>query len=197
MNGTTTALSASSRVAILTTVGFEEVELTEPLKALRDAGATVSVVSPKGPQVRAWKETDWGVEVPVDQELANADPSAFDALLLPGGVMNPDKLRMIPEAVAFVQHFFAEDKPVFAICHGSQTLIEAGVVGGRKLTSWPSLQTDLKNAGASWVDEETVVDGNLLTSRKPDDLPAFIEQAKQMLKDDAAATALAADQQND
>lgn len=182
-----TTQNSTPHVAILTTVGFEQVELTEPLEALRAAGIQVSVVSPKGPKVRAWKETDWGIEVPVDLELAKADPAKFDALLLPGGVINPDKLRLIPEAVKFVQHFFAQDKPVFAICHGPQMLIEAGVVDGRKMTSWPSLQTDLKNAGASWVDEETVVDGNLLTSRKPDDLPAFIERAQQMLVGAAAA----------
>ncbi len=179
---TDTKLS-NTRIAILTTVGFEQVELTEPLKKLRETGATVSVVSPKGPKVRAWNSTDWGIEVPVDEELENSDPSKFDALVLPGGVINPDKLRLIPEAVKFVQHFFAEDKPVFAVCHGPQMLIEAGVVGGRKLTSWPSLKTDLKNAGATWVDEETVVDGNLLTSRKPEDLPAFIARATQMLQD--------------
>lgn len=178
------------RIAILTTVGFEQVELTEPLEKLRATGATVSVVAPEGPSVRAWNSTDWGIEVPVDEKLADADPSRFDALVLPGGVINPDKLRLVPEAVKFVQHFFTEDKPVFAVCHGPQMLIEAGVVGGRKLTSWPSLKTDLKNAGADWVDQETVVDGNLLTSRKPDDLPAFVDCAKRMLRDISASSAV-------
>ena len=171
------------RVAIITTVGFEEVELTHPLKKLREEGATVSVVAPEGPKVKAWKETDWGIEVPVDVELSAAQPDDFDALVVPGGVINPDKLRLIPEAVAFVRTFFAAKKPVFAICHGPQMLIEAGAVKGRTLTSWPSLKTDLTNAGAEWVDREVVVDGQLVTSRKPADLPAFLEKAVSMLAD--------------
>ncbi|MDP9043669.1 MAG: type 1 glutamine amidotransferase [Pseudomonadota bacterium] len=170
------------RVAILTTVGFEEVELTHPLQALREAGAQVSVVAPEGPTVRAWNQTDWSIEVPVDLELADASADKFDALLLPGGVINPDKLRLLPKAVELVKDFFKAGKPVFAICHGPQILIEAGVVEGRTLTSWPSLKTDLKNAGANWVDQDAVVDGQLLTSRKPDDLPAFIAQAVTLLQ---------------
>lgn len=168
-------------IAILTTVGFEEVELTHPLKALRGAGARVTVVAPKGPTVRAWNQTDWGIDVPVDAQLKDVTAEAFDALLLPGGVINPDKLRLIPAAVTFVKDFFAADKPVFAICHGPQMLIEAGVVRGRTLTSWPSLKTDLVHAGATWVDKEVVVDGKLVTSRKPEDLPAFIDKAMDLL----------------
>jgi protease I len=160
-------------VAILATNGFEEVELTETRKALDSAGATTKVVSLEGGKIRAWKTKDWGIEVPVDQTLADANPRAFDALLLPGGVINPDKLRMDPQAVAFVRAFFDAGKPVAAICHGPWTVIEAGAANGRRITSWPSLKTDLTNAGASWVDQEVVVDRGLTTSRKPDDIPAF------------------------
>ena len=170
------------RVAIITTDGFEEVELTQPLQSLREAGAQVSVVSPKAGKVKAWNQTDWSIEVPVDQPLSRAKGSDYDALVVPGGVINPDKLRLLPEAVAFVKSFFDAGKPVFAVCHGPQLLIEAGVVKGRRLTSWPSLKTDLTNAGAHWVDEEVVVDGQLVTSRKPDDLPAFIAKAVEMLQ---------------
>jgi protease I len=173
---------SGKRVAIITTDGFEEVELTHPLQALREAGATVSVVSPKGPNVKAWNQTDWSIEVPVDQELSKASVGDYDALVVPGGVINPDKMRLLPEAVSFVKSFFDADKPVFAICHGPQLLIEAEVLKGRKLTSWPSLKTDLKNAGAHWVDKEVVVDGKLVTSRKPEDLPAFIAKAVEMLQ---------------
>ncbi len=170
------------RVAIITTDGFEEVELTQPLQSLREAGAQVSVVSPKEGKVKAWNQTDWSIEVPVDQALSRAKGNDYDALVVPGGVINPDKLRLLPEAVAFVKSFFDAGKPVFAVCHGPQLLIEAGVVKGRRLTSWPSLKTDLTNAGAHWVDEEVVVDGQLVTSRKPDDLPAFIAKAVEMLQ---------------
>ncbi len=168
------------RIAILATEGFEEVELTKPLKALQEAGATVEVVSPedriKMGQIRAWDETDWGKKVDVDVKLSAADPNSYDALHLPGGVMNPDFLRQNPNAVAFVRSFFTANKPVSAICHAGWTLIEADVVKGRTMTSWPSLHTDLRNAGAKWVDQEVVVDGNLTTSRKPDDLEAFNKQ---------------------
>ena len=171
---------AGKRVAILATEGFEEVELTKPKKALEEAGAQVDVIAPvsgiKGGGIKAWDMTDWGKKVEVDVKLSEADPADYDALQLPGGAMNPDHLRMEPMAVAFVQSFFAAGKPVAAICHAAWTLIEAGVVNGRTMTSWPSLKTDLKNAGANWVDQEVVVDGNLVTSRKPDDLPAFQEQ---------------------
>jgi protease I len=161
------------RVAILVTDGFEEVELTEPRKALDQAGADTRVVSPNGDEVRGWNFTDWGQTLPVDLKLEEARPQAFDALLLPGGVINPDKLRIIPAAVAFVKAFFDAGKPVAAICHGPWTIIEADKVRGRRMTSWPSVRTDLKNAGADVVDQEAVVDGNLVTSRKPDDIPAF------------------------
>ncbi|MGB7976519.1 MAG: type 1 glutamine amidotransferase domain-containing protein [Roseiarcus sp.] len=160
-------------VAILATDGFEQAELVEPQKALHQAGAETRVVSPKAERIRGWKSKDWGDEVRVDAPLDQAKPEDFDALLLPGGVMNPDSLRMLPKAVAFVKAFFDADKPVAAICHGPWTVIEAGGARGRQLTSWPSLKTDLKNAGADWVDKEVVVDQKLVTSRKPDDLPAF------------------------
>ena len=161
------------KVAILAADGFEQVELTEPQEALEKAGARTSIVSPAKGKVKAWKMTDWGKELPVDVPLASARAEDFDALLLPGGVMNPDKLRQEPQAVRFVRAFFDAGKPVAAICHGPWTLIDADVVRGRTLTSYPSIQTDLKNAGARWVDREVVTDGNLVTSRKPADLPAF------------------------
>ena len=164
------------KVAILVEDGFEQVELTEPRKALDAAGAQTLIVSPKSPRVRGWKSKEWGDEVTVDVPLDRARPGDFDALHLPGGVMNPDKLRMQPKAVEFVKAFFDAGKPVAVICHGPWTILEAGVVRGRRITSWPSLKTDLRNAGAQWVDEEVVVDGNLVSSRKPDDLPAFNRQ---------------------
>jgi protease I len=167
------------KVAILVTEGFEQVELIEPRKALDGAGATTQVVSPKEGEVRGMNHTDWGDKVPVDVKLGQAQPDDYDALLLPGGVMNPDFLRVDEKAVAFVKAFFDAGKPVASICHGPWTIIEAGCAKGRRMTSWPSLQTDLRNAGANWVDEEVVVDGQLVTSRKPDDLPAF---CREMLK---------------
>ena len=161
------------KVAILVTDGFEQVELTRPQRALDVEGAETQIVSPKPDRVRSWLYTEWGEEFPVDLSLARAKADDFDALLLPGGVMNPDSLRMQPSAVDFVKAFFDAKKPVASICHGPWTLIDAGVVEGRRMTSWPSLQADLRNAGADWVDEEVVVDQGLVTSRKPDDLPAF------------------------
>src|SRR5436309_288757 len=161
------------RVAILVTEGFEQVEMTEPRKALEDAGARTDLVSPARGKVKGWQHTKWGDEFPVDVPLHGARPEDYDALVLPGGVMNPDKLRTNDAAVHFVRAFFDAGKPVAAICHGPWTLIEADVVRGRTMTSWPSLQTDLKNAGANWVDREVVTDNGLVTSRKPDDLPAF------------------------
>jgi protease I len=160
-------------VAILVADGFEQVELVNPRQALDQAGARTCIVSPTGERVRAWNFTDWGDTFPVDVALERAQPHDFDALLLPGGVMNPDRLRMQEKAVAFVQAFFDASKPVAVICHGPWTVIEAGAARGRRIASWPSLKTDLRNAGAAWVDEEVVVDGNLVSSRKPDDLPAF------------------------
>lgn len=164
------------RVAILVENGFEESELMEPRKALDDAGAITDVVSPVATVVKSWKHGDWGITVEVDVPLDSASPEDFDALLLPGGVMNPDKLRMNAAAVEFVQGFVDNGKPIAAICHGPWTLIETGVVRGRRMTSWPSLRTDLENAGANWVDGEVVVDNGLVTSRKPADIPAFNER---------------------
>ena len=161
------------RVAILATDGFEQAELTEPRKALDQAGAETRVVSPKADRIRGWKLKEWGDEVRVDAPLDQAKAEDFDELLLPGGVMNPDSLRMQPKAVAFAKAFFDAGKPVAAICHGPWTVIEAGAARGRQMTSWPSLKTDLRNAGADWADKEVVVDQKLVTSRKPDDLPAF------------------------
>jgi protease I len=160
------------RVAILVTDGFEQVEMTEPRKALGEAGAETRLVSPKDSQVKAWKFTEWGDTYPVDMPLDSARPEDCEAILLPGGVINPDNLRMLPEAVAFAKAFFDAGKPVASICHGPWTIIEAGAARGRRLTSWPSLKTDLKNAGAASVDQQ-VVDQGLVTSRKPDDIPAF------------------------
>ena len=161
------------KIAILVEDGFEEVELVKPREALDEAGAETLIVSPRSERVRAWDFTDWSDDYPVDMALDRARPEDFDALLLPGGVINPDKLRIQPEAVAFVRAFFDAGKPVASICHGPWTVIEAGAARGRRVTSWPSLRTDLKNAGAEWVDEEAVVDQGLVTSRNPDDIPAF------------------------
>ncbi|WP_371688543.1 type 1 glutamine amidotransferase domain-containing protein [Methylorubrum sp. Q1] len=161
------------KVAILITDGFEQVEMTEPRKALDQAGAETQIVSPKDGAVKAWNFTEWGDQFPVDVPLNSARPDDYSALLLPGGVINPDTLRTIPAAVAFAKSFFDAGKPVASICHGPWTVIEAGAARGRRMTSWPLLQTDLRNAGADWVDEPVVVDGNLVTSRKPDDIPAF------------------------
>lgn len=161
------------RVAILATEGVEQVELTEPKKALEQAGAKTDVISPKEGKFRAWNLKEWGEDVKVDVNLKSADPNNYDALLLPGGVMNPDHLRQEPQAVQFVKSFFEAHKPVAAICHGPWLLVEAGVVRGRKLTSWPSLKTDIQNAGGEWTDQQVVTDQGLVTSRKPDDIPAF------------------------
>lgn len=161
------------RVAIVVTDGFEQVELTSPKEALEREGAICEIVSPKEGKVKGWKHVEWGDEMSVDVPLAQAKADDYDALLLPGGVMNPDKLRVMPEVRKLVKSFFDAGKPVAAICHGPWTLIDAGVAEGRKMTSWPTLQTDLVNAGVDWVDAEVVVDDGLVTSRKPDDLPAF------------------------
>jgi protease I len=163
----------NTRVAALVDEGFEQVELTEPKRALEDAGATVDVVSPQTSMVKGWDHTNWGEDFPVDVALDSANADQYDALLLPGGVLNPDKLRINPKAVQFVKAFVDSGRPIAAICHGPWTLIEAGGVKGRKMTSWPSLRADLTNAGASWSDQECVTDNGLVTSRKPDDIPAF------------------------
>jgi protease I len=165
------------KIAFLVTDGFEEVELVEPRNAIDRAGGDTRVVSPKKEKVRSWNKTDWGTHFPVDIPLEEARAEDFDALVLPGGVMNPDSLRINAKAVEFVRAFFDAGKPVASICHGPWTILEAGAARGKTLTSWPSLQTDLRNAGANWVDREVVVDGNLVTSRKPDDLPAFNRSA--------------------
>ena len=164
------------RVAILATDGFEQSELFEPKKALEEAGAEVSVVSLKAGEIKGWNHTNWGASIDVDLTVDEANADDFDALQLPGGVMNPDKLRMNEQAVNFIKAFFDAGKPVGAICHAPWTLIEAGVVRGKTVTSWASIRTDLENAGATWIDEEVVTDNGLVTSRKPDDIPAFNEK---------------------
>ncbi len=169
------------KIAILATDGFEQVELTSPKQALEQVGAQVQIVSPKSGQIKGWEGADWGDKFDVDVTLDDASVSDYDGLVLPGGQINPDKLRVNEQAVDFVRGFFDANKPVAAICHGPWTLIEAGVVNGRKMTSYKSIQTDLKNAGANWVDQEVVVDGNLITSRNPDDLPAFNKQTIEMI----------------
>lgn len=161
------------KIAILIENGFEQVEMTKPRQALNDAGAQTHIVSPQKEQVQGWNHYDKGDTFPVDIQLEQANPNDYDALLLPGGTVNPDQLRTNPKAVQFVRSFFEAGKPVAAICHGPWTLIEADVVNGRTLTSWPSLKTDLQNAGANWVDQEVVVDQGLVTSRNPSDIPAF------------------------
>ena len=166
----------NKKVAILVTDGFEEVEFTKPLKALKDAGATVHVIAPDAGKVKAWDSDNWGESYDVDKTLSEANASDYDSLMLPGGVMNPDQLRMNKTAVEFTTSFFEAGKPVAAICHAPQLLIETNALKGRTLTSYPSLRTDLENAGATWKDEEVVVDEGLTTSRKPEDIPAFIEK---------------------
>jgi protease I len=161
------------KVAILTENGFEQSELTSPKEAMEKAGINVQIVSPQKKEVKAWDEKDWGITLPVDVVLDDANPEDYDALMLPGGVMNPDKLRMNDKAVEFVRHFLENGKPIAAICHGPQTMIETDLLDGRTMTSYPSLKTDLTNAGVEWVDEEVVVDNGLVTSRSPRDLEAF------------------------
>jgi len=161
------------KIAILVEDGFEQVELTSPKQALEEAGAMTHIISPKAGKVKGWEHTEWGDEFPVDVTIEQANADDYDALLLPGGVMNPDKLRTSKPAIQFVRNFFTQGKPVAAICHGPWVLVEADVVRGRKMTSYSSIRTDLKNAGATWVDQEVVVDQGLVTSRNPNDLPAF------------------------
>jgi protease I len=169
------------RIAILATDGFEQVELTEPQKFLKNEGATVDVISLKSGSIKGWDMTDWGDKVDVDKTLDDAKVADYDALVLPGGQINPDKLRVEPAAVSFVREFAQSGKLVAAICHGSWTLIEADVVRGKHMTSWPSVKTDLRNAGAEWQDSEVVVDGNFITSRKPEDLEAFNKKIEEQL----------------
>lgn len=164
------------KVAVLATDGFEQSELQTPVQALREAGATVEIVSLKSGSIKGWNEKNWGDSVPVDKTVDGVAVSDYDALVLPGGVMNPDTLRTNEQAVSFVRDFMNAGKPVAAICHGPWTLVEADVVRGRTLTSWPSLHTDIRNAGGTWVDQEVVTDNGLVTSRKPADLPAFCKK---------------------
>jgi protease I len=161
------------KIAILATDGFEQSELMQPRQALEEAGAHTEVISPNSGKIKGWDHKDWGESVKVDKTLDNVSAEEYDGLLLPGGVINPDHLRMDPKAVNFVKQFVSSGKTVGAICHGPWTLLEAGALKGKTVTSWPSLKTDLKNAGANWVDKEVVTDGQFITSRKPDDIPAF------------------------
>ncbi|WP_374073434.1 type 1 glutamine amidotransferase domain-containing protein [Bdellovibrio bacteriovorus] len=160
-------------VAILATDGFEESELFEPKKALDDAGAETSIVSLKKGKIKGWSKGNWGKSIDVDFSLDEADSEDFDALMVPGGVMSPDKLRMDERAVEFAQDFVDSGKPIASICHGPQLLIETGIIAGRKVASWPSLRTDIVNAGGQWYDTEVMTDQGLVTSRKPEDIPAF------------------------
>src|SRR5881398_3236998 len=164
------------KVAILVTDGFEQVEMTKPREALEEAGAETKIVSPKSGQIQGMNHADKGDKFNVDVSLDAARPEEFDALLIPGGLMNPDELRATPDALEFTKHFFREGKPVAAICHAPWVLIDAGVIRGRTMTSWPAIKTDVRNAGGNWVDPEVVVDNGLVTSRKPDDIPAFNEK---------------------
>lgn len=175
------------RIAVLATDGVEQVELTEPAKALKQAGADVEVISDKKSEIQAFKHHDKGDKVPVDATLDGARPEEFDGLVLPGGVINPDALRLVPQAIEFVSHFVDAGKPIAAICHGPWTLIDAGGVKGKNMTSWPSLKTDLANAGAKWVDQQVVRDGKLVTSRKPDDIPAFNKSIVELFSHASAA----------
>ncbi len=161
------------RIAVMATDGFEQAELTEPMKALRAAGALAEVVAPKPGRIQGMQHHEKGDRIVVDRTLDEAKPEDYDGLVLPGGVANPDELRIQPKAIAFIRHFVESGKPIAAICHGPWTLIEAGAVKSKTMTSWPSLKTDLANAGATWVDQPVVVDNGLVTSRKPDDLPQF------------------------
>ena len=171
------------KIAILATNGFEEIELTSPKEALEKEGWLTEIVSPETESIKSWASTDWGKSYKVDKTLESANPSDYDALMLPGGVINPDNLRTNEKALAFVKAFFEVGKPVAAICHGPQTLISAGVVEGRKMTSYPSIKNDLMNAGVEWQDKEVVVDKGLVTSRNPDDLPAFNKKMIEEIKE--------------
>ncbi len=182
---------SNQSIAVLVTDGFEQVELTGPVEALKKAGVKVTVVSPKDGKIQGMNHDEKGDTFTPDAQLSSTKPDQFDALLLPGGVANPDYLRVNPEAVAFVRHFVTAKKPIAAICHGPWTLIDAGGVKGHTMTSWPSLKSDLSNAGATWVDKEVVTDGNLVTSRKPDDIPAFSQAFISLLENAGQPTRLA------
>jgi len=171
------------KVAIITENGFEEVELTSPKKALEDAGATVHIVSPQKDKVKAWNHDHWSIELPVDVNIDDADPNDYDALVVPGGVLNPDKMRLNEDCVNFAKDFLTSGKPVAAICHGPQLLIETGLLQGRNMTSYPSVRTDLENAGVIWEDKEVIVDHGLVTSRSPKDLEAFNKNMLEEIKE--------------
>jgi protease I len=177
------AILKGKKVAILTESGFEEVELTSPKKALENAGAKVEIVSPQKEKVRAWAHDHWSIELPVNVNVEEADPNEYDALMIPGGVLNPDKMRINDKCVEFAQHFLQEGKPVAAICHGPQLLIETGILEGRNMTSYPSVKTDMINAGAIWADREVIVDNGLVTSRSPKDLEAFNKKMIEEIKE--------------
>ncbi len=179
------------KIAILTDHGFEEIELTSPKKALEDAGAVVHIISNQSGMVKGWNQDHWSIELPVDENLLRADSEVYDALVIPGGVINPDRMRINKEYIQFAQEFLEAGKPVAAICHGPQLLIETGMLDGKEMTSYPSIKTDLSNAGAIWVDKEVVVDNGLITSRSPNDLEAFnkkiIEEISEGIRDNRAA----------
>jgi protease I len=181
--------SKGKRIAVLMTDGVEQVEYTKPREFLERNGAQVTLISPKakGEKVQGFNHLDKGDTFAVEMNVKDANPADFDALVLPGGVANPDQLRLSKESIAFIRDFAAQDKPIAAICHGPWPLIDAGVAEGKHMTSWPSLQTDLRNAGAEWTDEKVVVDGRLITSRKPDDIPAFNEALWKQVEGDASA----------
>jgi protease I len=176
------------KVAVVTENGFEEVELTSPMNALEQAGAVVHIISPQKEKVKAWDQDHWSIELPVDKNIKDANPEDYDMLLLPGGVLNPDKTRMNKDCIAFAQHFIEQGKPLAAICHGPQLLIETGMLDGRTMTSYPSVKTDLINAGVNWVDKEVVVDNGLVTSRSPEDLEAFNKKVIEELGEGTHAT---------
>ncbi|HEY9361644.1 MAG TPA: type 1 glutamine amidotransferase domain-containing protein [Chitinophagaceae bacterium] len=179
---------AGKKVAILTENGFEEIELTSPKKELEAAGAMVQIVSPQKEKVKAWDHDHWSIELPVDINIDEADAKQYDALLIPGGVMNPDKMRMNKKCVEFAQHFLETGKPVAVICHGPQLLIETGMINGREMTSYPSLKTDMENAGVNWQDKEVVVDNGLVSSRSPKDLAAFNKKMIEEFKEGVHAS---------
>jgi protease I len=176
------------KVAILTENGFEEVELTSPMNALEQAGVDVEIISPQSEKVKAWDHDHWSIELPVDKNIKDARPEDYDMLVLPGGVLNPDKTRLNKDCIAFAQYFLEQGKPLAAICHGPQLLIETGMLEGRTMTSYPSVKTDLVNAGVNWVDKEVVVDNGLVTSRSPEDLEAFNKKMLEELGEGTHAT---------
>ncbi|WP_276480627.1 type 1 glutamine amidotransferase domain-containing protein [Paraflavitalea pollutisoli] len=177
------------RVAIITENGFEEEELTSPKKALEEAGAKVDIISPQKEKVKAWAHDHWSIDLPVDVPIEKAKVEDYDALVIPGGVLNPDQMRINKHCVAFAQQFLESGKPVAAICHGPQLLIETGMIEGRTMTSYPAIKTDLLNAGVHWVDKEVVVDNGLVTSRSPKDLPAFNKKMIEEIKEGQHAVA--------